>query len=141
MIYLRSITLLCSIGMSLIIVVSILGLVHLTGNSNVNADQKSVRISLQDENPSSGSLKILNHHMTKTLFGDWIVKGQAKNVGSGQLRYATINVNFYKNGNLLYSSFANLNSLAPGETKDFEVAYQGHNNLPDSYDAALGSCW
>lgn len=141
MINLRSITLLCSIGISLIVVVSILGLVQLTENSEVRANQNDVRAALQDDNPSSGSLKILNHLMEKTSSGDWIVKGHAKNVGSGNLRYATINVNFYKNGNLLYSSFANLGSIAPGETKDFEITYRGLGDSPDSYDAALGSSW
>lgn len=141
MINLRSTTLLCSIGIVLIVVVSIFGLINLTANSNVNADQNNVREALQNENPSSGSLKILDNQMTKTSAGSWIVKGQAKNAGSGPLRYATINVNFYKNGDLIYTSFANLKNMAPGETKDFEVTYHGPDNSPDSYDTSLGSCW
>lgn len=141
MINLRSITFLCSIGISLIIVASILGYVHLITNQNVNADQNSIRIALQNKNPSSGSIKILNQYMTKTSSGDWIVKGQAQNVGSGQLRYTSINVNFYKNGNIIYSGFASLSSIAPDEIKDFQVVYPIQNNSPDSYDVSLGSSW
>lgn len=141
MINLRSITLLCSIGIILIMVVSVLGLVNLTTNSNVNTDQNNIRLALQNENPSSGSIKILNQQMTKTSYGDWIVKGQAQNVGSGQLRYTSINVNFYKNENIIYTSSAILSSMAPGEIKNFQVVYPDQNNSPDSYDVSLGSSW
>jgi hypothetical protein len=79
--------------------------------------------------------------MTKTSSGDWIVKGQVQNVGSGQLRYTSINVNFYKNGNIIYSGFASLSSIAPDEIKDFKVVYPIQNNSPDSYDVSLGSSW
>lgn len=141
MINLRSITLLCSIGIVLIMVVSILGFAHLNTNSNVNTDQNNIRLALQNENPSSGSIKILNQHMEKTSSGDWIVKGQAQNVGSGQLRYTSIDVNFYKNENIIYTSSAILSSMAPGEIKDFQVVYHNQNNSPDSYDVSLGSSW
>ena len=139
MVNLRSITLLCSIGMSLIIVTSILGLAHLTANQNLGANQNNVRSSLQNVNPSSENLKILNHQMTKPLFGSELVKGQVKNIGPTLLRYATINVNFYKNGNLIYTGSVTLNNIAPGEVKDFEVAYRGPDNSPDSYDLSLDS--
>ncbi len=141
MINLRSITFLCSIGISLIIVISVLGFTHLIINPNVNTDQNNIRLALQNENPSSGSIKILNQHMEKTSSGEWVVKGQAQNVGSGQLRYASINVNFYKNGDIVYSSFASLSSVAPGEIKTFKVVYPIQNNSPDSYDVSLGSSW
>ncbi len=141
MIILRSVTFLGTVGIVLIVVISILGFFNLNINSNVNDDQNNIRQALQDQNPSNGSLKILNHQMTKTLSGEWTVKGTAKNVGSGTLQYVTINVNFYKNGYLFYSNFANLHSIAPGETKDFEVTCRGPNSSPDSYDLSLGSTW
>lgn len=138
MVNLRSITLLCSIAVSLLVVISILGLAHLTANYNLSADQNNVRASLQNGNPSSGTLTILNHQMKKPIFGNEIVKGQVQNTGSGQLRYASINVNFYKDGKLIYSGSTTLNCIAPGEIRDFEVAYRGPDNSPDSYDIASG---
>ena len=138
MVNLHGITLLCSIAVSLLVVISILGLAHLTVNNNLDADQNNVRTSLQNENPSIGSIKILNHQMTKPILGNEIVKGQIKNTGSGQIRYATIKVNFYKDGNLIYSGSINLNDIASGETSSFEVTYEGPDDSPDSYDIALG---
>ncbi|BAP61344.1 hypothetical protein MMMIC1C10_18270 [Methanococcus maripaludis] len=138
MIHLRSATLLCSIGLVSLVVISILGITHLNTNSTLSNDQNDVRTALQNGNPSSGNLKILNHQMTKSIFGNWIVKGQVENTGSSELRYATIEVNFYKNGNLLYTNPVNLNSIAPGETKDFEVIYKGSDSSPDSYSVVLG---
>jgi len=139
MVKLRSATLLCSIGMSLIIVISILGLSHLTANSNLSVDQNDVRKSLQSGNQSSESIEFLNHEMNKPIFGKETVKGKIKNVGVIKLRYTTINVNFYKNGNLIYSDSASLKDIAPGETKDFEITYRGPDSSPDSYDIALGA--
>lgn len=139
MINLRSATFLCSTGLILIAVIIVLGLAHLNTNLNLSSDQDTVRAAVQNENPSSGSIKILNHQMTKPMFGNWKVKGQVKNIGSDQLRYAAITVNFYdKNGNLLYFSSVNLNNIDPGETKDFEVIYQGPDTPPDSYKLDLG---
>ncbi len=134
----RSITLLCSITVSLLVVISVLGLAHLNANSNLSVDQNNLRAALQGENPSSGSLTILNHQITKPIFGNEMVKGQVKNTGSGSLRYATIKVNFYKEGNLVYSGSTTLNNIAPDEIMDFEVAYRGPDNSPDSYDIAPG---
>jgi hypothetical protein len=139
MINLRSITLLCTIGISLIIVVSILGIAHLSANSNLSADQNNVRASLQSGNSPTGSFKILNHQMTKPILSKEVVKGQVKNEGPDKLCYATINVYFYKNKNLVYSGTINLSNIAPGEIRDFEVPYRGPDNSPDSYDVAIGS--
>ena len=138
MINLRSATLLCSIGLCLIIVTGALGLAHLNLNLNLNNDQNNVRTSLQSGNPSSGNLKILNYEMTKSFFSKDAVKGQVQNTGSGTIRYATINVNFYKNGNLIYRGSTTLTNIAPNEIKNFEIEYQGSGNLPDSYNVELG---
>ena len=137
MINLRSITFLCSTGLVLLAVISILGLAHLNINSNLNNEQHNVRAALQDGNTSSGSLKILNDQMTKPIFGDWMVKGQVENTGSYELRYATISTDFYKNGRLLNTNSINLNNIASGETKNFEVKYQGSDDSPDSYTVTL----
>lgn len=138
MINLRSATLLCSTGLCLIIVTGALGLAHLNLNLNLNNDQNNVRTSLQSGNPSSGNLKILNYEMTKPFFSKDAVKGQVQNTGSGTIRYATINVNFYKNGNLIYRGSTTLTNIAPNEIKNFEIEYQGSDNLPDSYNVELG---
>lgn len=138
MVNLQSITLLCSIAVSLLVVISILGLAHLNTSYNLNLDQNNVRASLQNGNISSGNLKILNHQITKPIFGNEIVKGQVKNTGSGLIRYATITVNFYKEGRFICSSSINLLNIAPDEIRDFEVPYQGHNSSPDSYEIASG---
>ena len=137
MINLKSATLLCSVGLASFTVIIILGLAHLNINSSLSNDQNNVRAALQGENSPNGSLKLLNDQMVKPIFGNWVVKGQVENTGSGESRYAAIEVNFYKNGNLLYSNTANLNNIAPGETKDFEVTYQGSSS-PDSYTVTSG---
>ena len=118
---------------------SIFGLTHLNDNPGWNNEQNNVRAALQENNPSSGDIKILNHQLTKPFFGDWTVRGQVENTGASQLRYATIEVNFYdKNRNLLYFSSINLSNIAPGEIQDFEVIYRGPDVQPDSYEIALG---
>ncbi len=138
MVNLQSVTLLCSIAVSLLVVISILGIANITANYNLGADQNNIRASLQNGNPSGGSITVLNHQMTKPILGNEIGKGQIKNTGSSQIRYATIKVTFYKDGNLIYSGSTNLNDIAPGETRGFEVAYRGSDNSPDSYDVTLG---
>jgi hypothetical protein len=134
---LRSITLLCSIGLCLIIVTGVLGLAHLNLNLNLNNDQNSVRTSLQSGNPSIGNLKILNEKITKPIFSKDTVKGQVQNTGSGTIRYAAVNVNFYKNGNLIYRGTTTLTNIIPNETRNFEIEYQGSGNSPDSYNITL----
>lgn len=133
----RSITLLCSIGLCLIIVTGVLGLAHLNLNLNLNNDQNSVRTSLQSGNPSIGNLKILNEKITKPIFSKDTVKGQVQNTGSGTIRYAAVNVNFYKNGNLIYRGTTTLTNIIPNETRNFEIEYQGSGNSPDSYNITL----
>lgn len=139
MVNLRSITLLCSTGLCLIIVIGILGLAHLNLNFSLNDDQNNVRTTLQSENTEVGNLKILNDEITKPIFSKDTVKGQVQNTGSGTIRYATVNVNFYKNGNLIYIGSKTLTNIAPSEIRSFEIEYQGSGNLPDSYNIVLGS--
>lgn len=138
MVNLRSITLLCSTGLCLIIVIGILGLAHLNLNLSLNDDQNNVRTTLQSENTEAGNLKILNDEIIKPIFSKDTVKGQVQNTGSGTIRYATVNVNFYKNGNLVYIGSKTLTNIAPGEIRNFEIEYQGSGNSPDSYNIILG---
>lgn len=139
MINLRSITLLCLIGLSLFIVTSVLGIAHTNLNSSLNNDQSNVRAYLQSGNPTGGSLKILNSEITKPLFSKDTVKGQVQNTGPSTICYATVNVNFYKNGNLVYCGSTTLDNIAPYEIQNFEVSYQGFEDSPDSYNVVLGS--
>jgi len=126
MIPLRSITLLCSIAMSMLVAMSILGLLNLSIGSNVTADQNDVRQSLGQQNYKQGSLQVLNTQISKTLMGNMVIKGQVMNYGTVKINYAVINVDFVdKNGNILYSGPVSINDINPGEKKDFEVTYYG----------------
>ena len=134
MIDLRSITILCSIALSMLVVLSIMGIANLNINSNLTNDQNNVREALADKNSQQESLIILKHQLSKTFMGNWVVKGQVINSGTNKINYAIINVNFFdKNGNLLYSGPVNINDIKPGEKKDFEVDYYGSNDKLDSY--------
>jgi hypothetical protein len=130
---LNSTTYLCSIGVSLIITTAIFGLINLNNDSTIINDQNNVRAMLQEPNNSPTNLKILNSQMTKPLFSNWKVKGQAENTGSLEIHNSIININFLdKEKNLLNSNSTKLNNIQPGEIRDFEVEYQG-NTSPDSY--------
>ncbi len=129
----RSIELLCLSVVALFALITIYGFANLNTASNLTTDQNNIRSMLSNDNPSEGTLKILNHQMTKMILGNWVVKGEAKNIGSNKLIYSTINVSFFdKNDNLIYSSSTSLKNIAPGEIKNFEIVYQGQG-VPDSY--------
>jgi len=89
----------------------------------------------------SKNLEILDHHMETGEFGNLIIKGIAKNIGSSSLSYAEVRVKFYdKEGTLLDTSLDNINDLGPGETWNFKVMYLGTDTENvDSYKIAVGS--
>ena len=137
MINLRSITILCSVAMSIFVVISIMGVANLSIDSNMNADQNNIREALADKNSNSRNLEIINHQISKTFLGKWIVKGQVINSGVKKIEYAIIKVNFLdKNGNILYSGPVNINDINPGEKKNFEVSYYGPIDKLNSYKIA-----
>ena len=134
MIYLRSITLLCSVAMSIFVVLSIMGLAKLSIDSNIGDDQNDVRDSLNNINHPYVGLKVLNHKLSKTFIGSWVVKGQIINNGAKEIPYAIINIDFFdKSGNLLYSGPVTINDIKPGEKKGFEVNYYGPKDKLKSY--------
>ena len=87
------------------------------------------------------NLEILDHHMETGQFGNLIIKGSAKNIGSYSLSYAEVRVKFYdKEGAALDTSLDNINDLGPGETWKFQVMYFGTDTENvDSYKIAVGS--
>ena len=87
------------------------------------------------------NLEILDHHMETGQFGNLIIKGTAKNIGSHSLSYAEVRVKFYdKEGTLLDTFLDNINDLGPGETWKFQVMYPGMDTENvDSYKIAVGS--
>lgn len=89
----------------------------------------------------SKNLEILDHHRETGEFGNLIIKGTAKNIGSSSLSYAEVRVKFYdKEGTLLDTSLDNINDLGPGETWNFKVMYLGTDTENvDSYKIAVGS--
>ena len=130
----RSISLLFSIAISMIVVASILGMINLSDNSNFTSDQNNIREAFANKNTQQGSLLILNHQMKKTFMGNWVVKGQVVNSGTNNINYAIITVDFFdSSGNLLYSGPVNVNDIKSGEKKDFEVNYYGPQNKFSSY--------
>lgn len=133
----NSITLLLSIGVSTIIAISVFGLINLNNDNSITNDQINLRNAIQEGNPFTGNIKLLNDHLEKPLFSNWKVKGQVQNSGSSKIIYCLINVNFLgKSGNLLYSNSIKLNNIKPGEIKNFEVDYKG-DTAPDSYKIEL----
>ena len=85
-----------------------------------------------DGNLPGEELQILSHSMTVHQFtggmpqSTAVVRGRAQNVGSSTINFASIVVNYYdKNGNLLDTSSAIRQSLAPGEIWDFNVQFAG----------------
>lgn len=131
---LRSVTILCSIATSIIIVSSILGMVNLSIDSNQAANPNNIRNALGEENSQHGNLIIIKQRMSKTFMGNWVVKGEVMNSGAIKINFAVINVNFFdSNGNLLYSGPVNINNIDPGEKRDFEVNYYGPEDKLDSY--------
>ncbi len=134
MIYLRSTTLLCSVAMSMLVVLIIMGLAKLSIDSNIGDDQNDIRDTLNNINQPSEGLKVLNHKLLKTFIGNWVVKGQIINKGTREIPYAIINIDFFdKSGNLLYSGPVTINDIKPGEKKGFEVNYYGPKDKLNSY--------
>lgn len=85
-----------------------------------------------DGNLPGEELQILSHSMTVHQFtggmpqSTAVVRGRAQNVGNSTINFASIVVNYYdKNGNLLDTSSAIRQSLAPGEIWDFNVQFAG----------------
>ncbi|MGB9937617.1 MAG: FxLYD domain-containing protein [Methanobacterium sp.] len=133
----NSTTLLCSIGISIIVAAGALSLVS-SNNANIMTNNgNDVRTIVQNTDSTTQKAQILNHQLTKPLFNNWEVKGQIKNLGNTKNYYYIINVQFFdKNGKYLNSSYTKIYNLEPGETKDFEVDYQG-NTDPGSYNIEL----
>jgi uncharacterized protein YceK len=74
----------------------------------------------------SSDLQILEHHLTKSQYGNIIVSGTAKNIGPSRLSYGSVEVKFYdSNGNMIGNGIANFNNLDPGETWKFNAMYLG----------------
>lgn len=129
----RSIEFLCVSVVVLFTLVTIYGFANLNSESNIATDQNNLRSMISNDNSPDANLKILNHQLIETILDNWVVKGQAKNIGSNKIIYSTINVYFYdQNENLLYSSSTSLKNIAPDEIRDFEVPYQG-SMKPNSY--------
>ncbi|MGB9977876.1 FxLYD domain-containing protein [Methanobacterium sp.] len=126
------------VGLVLMIVVASSGC---TSNDNFSSN-KSSAVGTPSNNSTSVSdsnLQIVSSKMVSDGYGGYTVKGQAKNIGSETLGYASIDVKFYdKNGDLLDSSFDNINNLAPGETWNFKAYYYG-DGKPAKYVIAPGS--
>lgn len=117
----------------MIIATSVFGLINLNNDNSIINDQINIREAIQEGNPSTGNIKLLNDRLEKPLFSNWKIKGQVQNTGPSKIIYCLINVNFLeKNGNILYSNSIKLNNIKPGEIKNFEVDYKG-NTTPDSY--------
>jgi len=108
------------------VVISIMGVANLSIDSNMNADQNNLLEALDDKNSNSGNLEIINHQISKTFMGNWVVKGQVINSGVKKIEYAIIKVNFLdKNGTLLYSGPVNINDIKPGEKKTLKSVIMG----------------
>jgi hypothetical protein len=127
-------------GISIIIAGSIFGLINLSNNeSNVNNGPNDVRAMLQEENPSTGTIKLLNHKLEKPLFSNWKVKGRVQNSETSIVQFCFINIYFLdKNGNHLNSSSIRIDDIQRGEIKNFEVEYKGDIE-PDSYKIELSA--
>lgn len=127
------------LGLVLIIVIASSGC---TSNENFS-NNKSSATGTPDNNSASVSdsnLQIVSSKMISEGYGYYKVKGQAKNIGSETLGYASVDVKFYdKKGNLLDSGIDNINNLAPGETWNFEAYYYGDSGKPAKYVIAPGS--
>ncbi|MGF7119601.1 FxLYD domain-containing protein [Methanobacterium oryzae] len=129
----RSIEFLCLSVVALFALITIYGFTNLNDESNLVIDQNNLRSMISNDNSSDENLKILNDQLTKTILNNWVVKGQAKNIGSNKVLYSTITVYFFdKNENLLYSTSASLKDISPGQIRDFEIPYQG-SMTPHSY--------
>ena len=88
-------------------------------------------------------LKILNHNLEYSEYGNLMVVGTAENVASKQLSYAEIKVKFYDKDNaLIDTSLDNINDLDVGEKWKFKVIYLGMDTYNiDTYEIAVGSTW
>ena len=74
-------------------------------------------------------------------FGNLIIKGTAKNIGSSSLSYAEAEwSSTIKGEHLPDKSPDNINDLGPGETWNFRVVYLGMDaEDADSYKVVIGS--
>ena len=127
------------------IIVGVLIIAAIVAVSGCTSNDNFKQSSNSSSSPSSGAsgekLQILNHKMTAGSYGTYEVTGQAKNVGSSNLGYASIDVKFYDSqGNLLKSGLDNINNLGPGETWNFKAMYTGEGK-PASYKIAVGSAF
>ena len=130
----NSITFIASVGLTLTILLGILGLIHITNDFNMSTDQSYVRTMVQEQNNQNKDVEILNQELTKPLFGNWKVEGKIQNSGTSQIRYSVISIKFLdERGILLNSSSTKLNNLKPGEVRDFKVDYRGKID-PSSYN-------
>lgn len=139
MVYLNSAVFLCSVGIIMIISLSILGFISINNSSGIGTDQKSVRAMLQGPSSSTGSLKLINHRLNKPFFSNWVVNGQLEKIDSLSERFSIINVIFLdKDGNILNSSSTKIENIKTGEIKDFKVEYHGSID-PASYKIELNT--
>ncbi|MGZ7068793.1 MAG: hypothetical protein ACXVHT_10845 [Methanobacterium sp.] len=139
MVTLNGITFLCTVGVTIVIAVSVMGMIFSNGDYSITSDQKNVREIMESGNTYTDSVKILNQHLEKPFFSNWIVKGQVEKLGFSNEMYSMITVTFLdKYGNSLNSSSVKIDKLNNGEIKDFEVKYYGKID-PDSYKIEINS--
>lgn len=139
MVTLDGITFLASVGVSIIVAASIIGLINMNGESCLGDQQKNVREMVQNGNLQAVGVKILNHQMTKPLLSNWIVRGQVEKSGGIDERYSMVTVIFLdEGGNPLNSSSTRIDRMMSGEIKDFEVPYHGSGD-PMTYKIELST--
>ena len=115
----------------LLMILAIVAVCGCTGNNNFNnsttqSSGSSNSSSSDSSSSSNAGLQILNHKMVTGDYGNIEVTGQAKNTGSENMGYASVDVKFYDaNGNLLGSGLDNINNLGSGETWNFKAMYTG----------------
>ncbi len=92
---------------------------------------------------NNGPLKILSSEKIYDDYENVIIEGVAENTGNKKLNYAQLNAKFYdKEGNVIGSSFDNINDLGAGETWKFRISYWGADSYNiNSYNLSVGTSW
>jgi len=96
------------------------------------------------EDETNKPLEIIEHNLVIENKGEineqLYVRGRANNTKGEELSYAEIEVSFYnESGNLIDSSFTNINGIEAGGTWEFEVMYIGNKTDEiESYEVEVG---
>jgi hypothetical protein len=111
--------------------------VRAAGDGTVYGSQKEFTTS------EAETLTILSHEMTTGAMYILKVTGQAKNISSGKLNYAEVDVRFKDaQGVILQTGVENIADLNPGDVWDFEVLYPSSNiSKVASYEISVGTIW